>query len=226
MARVKNEAVRDAILASAASEISAAGYLDTTIGKIARGAGIAPSNVYVYFASKLEIYFAIYETWFKAQFVSLERAVMRQPTPEARIRRLIKGLLHDIAEDRSRYSAALMEALASVQPKDEYRPYLLNWAEDRIAGIIGRATGRVREEDDPRLRAFARLLMLTFDGIALRVKAMGADRDRQDAMQDVEAMLSMLILDAGDGPARSGQNAVDRLEARPESDGRSRLRGR
>ena len=214
MARVKSEAVREAILASAASEISAASYLDTTIGKIAKGAGIAPSNVYVYFASKLEIYFAIYETWFKAQFVTLERAVMRQPTPQARIRRLIKGLLHDIAEDRTRYTAALMEALASVQPKDEYRPDLLNWAEDRIAGIICRAMREAYGEDDPRLRAFARLLMLTFDGIALRVKALGADRDRKGAMVEVETMLAALILDGEAGSARADENAVDRPGAK------------
>jgi AcrR family transcriptional regulator len=55
MARVKNEQVRKAILQAAADQFQDKGYIATTIGGIARAAGTSQSNVYVYFASKIEI---------------------------------------------------------------------------------------------------------------------------------------------------------------------------
>lgn len=197
MVRVKREAVREAILASAATEISANGYLDTTIGGIAKGAGIAPSNVYVYFVSKLAIYFAIYDPWFRGQFLALERSVARQPTREKKIRHLVQRILRDIAVDKSGYTAALMEALAAVKPKDEYRPDLLTWAENKIEHIILNSVGGF-EPGDPSLKAFAHLLMLTFDGTALRVKALRANAQEDLTMDAVESML-MTIITAADG---------------------------
>ncbi|NGN44669.1 TetR/AcrR family transcriptional regulator [Mesorhizobium sp. CGMCC 1.15528] len=194
--RVKSEAVREAILASAATEISANGYLDTTIGRIAKGAGIAPSNVYVYFVSKLEIYFAIYDPWFKDQFLALERRVKRQPTRDKKIRHLVQGILRDIAIDQTGYTAALMEALAAIKPKDKYRPDLLTWAENKIEQIILKSVGGY-EAGDPRLKAFAHLLMLTFDGTALRVKALRANAQEDGTMDAVEDMLMAIISGSG-----------------------------
>src|SRR6202165_3345074 len=48
-------------------------------------AGTAPSNVYVYFASKLEIVLAIYEPWFKRKILALEKAVAKKKTREQKI---------------------------------------------------------------------------------------------------------------------------------------------
>lgn len=207
MVRVKSEAVREAILASAATEISANGYLDTTIGRIAKGAGIAPSNVYVYFVSKLEIYFAIYDPWFKDQFLALERRVKRQPTRDKKIRHLVQGILRDIAIDQTGYTAALMEALAAIKPKDKYRPDLLTWAEDKIEQIVLKSVGGY-EAGDSRLKAFAHLLMLTFDGTALRVKALRANAQEDGTMDAVEDMLMEIIT----GAATLGEKPTEHLE--------------
>lgn len=202
LARVKNESVRQAILTSAASQIAMTSYMDTTVAKIAKGAGIAPSNVYVYFESKLQIYFTIYQPWFQSQISALERAVSRAKTPEKKIRRLVHGLLNDIADDKTGYTSALMEGLAIVMPKDKYKPDLLHWAEDRIAQMACEAIDGHTPED-PRLRAFARLLMLTFDGVAMRVKSMRAANQNSTDMSDVEdALVAMLIADAGQASRR------------------------
>nr|WP_145994343.1 TetR/AcrR family transcriptional regulator [Mesorhizobium loti] len=193
MARVKNETVRQAILTSAASQIAMTSYMDTTVAKIAKGAGIAPSNVYVYFESKLQIYFTIYTPWFETQVLALERAVARLKTPERKIQRLVSGLLNDIADDKTGYTSALMEGLAIVMPKDKYKPDLLHWAENKIVQIVCDALEGYTPQD-PRLRAFAHLLMLTFDGVAMRVKSQRAANESTTSTADVEeALVGMLI---------------------------------
>jgi AcrR family transcriptional regulator len=208
LVRLKSETVREAILASAAKELSANGYLDTTIGRIAKGAGIAPSNVYVYFASKLQIYFSIYEPWFKAQFAVLERTVIKQSTREKKISALVQGILRDIADDKTGYTAALMEALAAVKPKDKYRPDLLAWAEEKIEDIVVQSIGGYHH-GHPDLKAFAHLMMLTFDGSALRAKVLRANAQEDKTMEAVEAMLTQIIMVPQDEPAgRENVSAV------------------
>lgn len=166
MARVKSEAVREAILSAAMTEFSEKGYLKSTVNSIAKGAGTAPSNVYVYFASKLEILLAIYEPWFKDRILNLEKIVAKKKSREQKIRTLVEGLLRDIADDDDRFTATLMAALATATPPDNYKPDLLLWAEERIAAMIGEATDAARGER--RLPSLARLLMLVFDGVAVR----------------------------------------------------------
>lgn len=167
MARVKSEAVREAILAAAATEFSEGGYLKTTINAIANRAGTAPSNVYVYFPSKLEIALAIYEPWFKKKILALEKAVAKMKTREQKIRRLVEGLLREIADDKSGYTSTLIEALATAKPTDAYSPELLLWAENKIVGMIRSATAEGSKRNDGLL-SIAHLLMLIFDGVALR----------------------------------------------------------
>ncbi|MGZ5843227.1 MAG: TetR/AcrR family transcriptional regulator, partial [Xanthobacteraceae bacterium] len=55
MAQIKKKEIRHAILDAAYKLFSKRGYSDTNIANIARTAGVAPANVYVYFPSKLEI---------------------------------------------------------------------------------------------------------------------------------------------------------------------------
>lgn len=166
LARVKSDAVREAILSAATREFSRKGYLKTTVNSIARGAGTAPSNVYVYYASKLEIVLAIYEPWFKERIRKLEKAVQRKRTPEQKILCLMEGLLRDIGDDETGYTATLIAALATATPPLGYHPDLLLWAEERIAAMIGEACSS--DGKDPRLPSLARMLMLVFDGIAVR----------------------------------------------------------
>ena len=67
MVQVKKTEVRERILQAAAALFAEHTYARATINQIAKTAGIAPSNVYVYFKSKLEIMFAVYEPWFRQQ---------------------------------------------------------------------------------------------------------------------------------------------------------------
>lgn len=168
MARIKSETLRAAILDAAREEIAARGYQETTIAHIAKRAGTVASNVYSYYGSKLEVYFAIYEPWFKHQFRLLEERVeAADGSVAARLELLARGVLLDIASDSSGLTAALAVALATARPTDDYRTDLLHWGEDQIE----RLTLDIMKEGsfEPRnVVAFARTLMVLFDGIALR----------------------------------------------------------
>ncbi|ETX29286.1 hypothetical protein RISW2_01895 [Roseivivax isoporae LMG 25204] len=141
------------------------GYIATTISSIARAAGTSQSNVYVYFASKFEIAFAVFDPWLRAKVAELEEQVMAQDTPEACLRSLIDGLLHGIAADRSGQTLTLVQALATAKPGDEYNPDLLIWTMSRIHNMIG---GALPGSDPAEREALTHSLMLAFDGIALR----------------------------------------------------------
>ncbi|AZC24323.1 hypothetical protein C4K39_2649 [Pseudomonas sessilinigenes] len=193
LARVKSGEVRQAILDSAAKQIAMSSYMDTTVAKIAKGAGIVPSNVYIYFDSKLQIYLEIYGQWLQEQMEMLDSRVARARTPRTRVQRLVHGLLVDIVDDATGYTSALMEGLAVVQAKDHYSPDLLLWTEARIIQIISTSLDGY-DSDDPRLRAAVHLLMLTFDGMAMRMKALRSFNQHDPVMPEVErAMVDLLL---------------------------------
>ena len=71
MGQFKKTEVYDAILRSAKALFSEYGYYHTSLPKIAAGAGISTANVYVYFKSKVEILYAIYDPWLRARLAKL-----------------------------------------------------------------------------------------------------------------------------------------------------------
>lgn len=164
--KVKRDSVREAILASAAARFAADGYLRTTIGAIAKGAGTAASNVYVYFPSKLDIALAVFEPWLKSRVLRLEKAVKRETGVEAKVRRLVDGLLRRIPEDEAGHTTTLVQALSTARPSEPYNPELLHWTEGKVAEILREAAGGSLAA--PEGASLARSLMLIFDGVALR----------------------------------------------------------
>ena len=88
MAQIKKIEIKQAILDAAYELFSKHGYSDTNITDIARSAGVAPANVYVYFRSKLAILFSIYEPWLIKQFDDLEKSLLRIREPRLRLRKI------------------------------------------------------------------------------------------------------------------------------------------
>jgi AcrR family transcriptional regulator len=169
MVQVKKVEIRDRILVAAATLFTKHGYARATITQIAKAAGIAPSNVYVYFESKLKILFAIYEPWFRAHLNRLEREVAALPTPEAKVFRVVQKLWRDIPADRNAFSNNIIQAIAAATPEDRYDPALLRWTEQKIASMLSHALPprRVAEIDCVR---FAHVLMMAFDGFAVNFR--------------------------------------------------------
>lgn len=169
MAQVKKVEVRDRILAAAARLFAEHSYALVTINRIARAADTSPSNVYVYFKSKLEIVFAIYAPWLKEHLDVLTQEVEELNTPEAKVLRVVQKLWRDIPADRNAFANNLIQAVSSATQDDCYDPALLRWTEQRIAAILSRALPQARaaEIDCTRL---AHILMMAFDGFAMNYR--------------------------------------------------------
>ncbi len=169
MAQVKKAEIRDRILAAAGALFTEHGYARATISQIAKAAGIAPSNVYVYFESKLKIMFAIYEPWFQEHVDGLEREIAALPSPEAKVFRIVQKLWRDIAADRTAYSNNIIQAISTARVEDRYDPALLRWTEQKIANLLSSSlsTKRAAQVD---CRRYAHVLMMAFDGFAVNYR--------------------------------------------------------
>jgi len=164
MVQVKKPEVRDRILEAAAGLFAEHGYARATINQIAQRAGMAPSNVYVYFKSKLEIMFAVYEPWFRKQIEQLARDVAGMRSPAAKVLRIVHRLWCELPADSR--SNNVIQAVSAAIPEDRYDPGLLRWTERKIASMLDNAlpAERVAEVDSLRL---AHILMMAFDGFAV-----------------------------------------------------------
>ena len=169
MVQVKKAEVRESILAAAGALFTKHGYARATINQIAKAAGIAPSNVYVYFESKLKIMFAIYEPWFRGHLERLEQEVADLPTPEAKVFRIVQKLWRDIPADRNAFSNNIIQAISAATPEDRYDPALLHWTEQKIAGLLSSALPPKRAANVDCVR-LAHVLMMAFDGFAVNYR--------------------------------------------------------
>ncbi|HEV7610780.1 MAG TPA: TetR/AcrR family transcriptional regulator [Steroidobacteraceae bacterium] len=166
MAQIKKPEIRDKILKAAGNLFAERGYARATINLIAKAAGIAPSNVYVYFNSKLEIMFAIYEPWFRQHLDDLEREIASLKTSEAKMFRIVQKLWRDIPSDRNAFSINLIQAISAATPEDKYDPTLLQWAVVKIAELL---SSSLPAKNIARVNCvpFAQVLMMAFDGFAV-----------------------------------------------------------
>ena len=92
MPQVKKPQVRQAILAAAGTLFARQSYQATTLSQIARRARVSSANIYVYFNSKLDILYAVYEPWMRARLTALQARLMRTRTPLARLRLVLRTL--------------------------------------------------------------------------------------------------------------------------------------
>jgi AcrR family transcriptional regulator len=166
MAQVKKPAVRDAILKSAFRLFSRRGYQGTTLSQIAAGAGVSTANVYVYFGSKLEVLYAIYDPWLRERLTQLGKQLARVRDPRRRLRKLFSALWRDMPAERNGFANNVMQAVSSATPEEGYNPTLLNWVEEQIAAMISDALppARRRAIDSARL---AHVLMMAQDGFVI-----------------------------------------------------------
>lgn len=139
MAQVKKPEVRQAILDAAFALFAKRGYHGTTMQAIATRAKVSVANVYVYFASKLDMLYAIYDPWMRERLTRLEGEMNALATPRDRLALLFRTLWHDIPEEENGFVVNIMQALSAAIPEEGYRPTLITWMEERIAAMIATA---------------------------------------------------------------------------------------
>lgn len=163
MGQVKKPEVRDAILRTALRLFSRKGYARTTLEEIARGAGVSPANVYVYFRSKLEILYAIYDPWMRQRLEHLESRMSAVSDPRKKLELLLITLWRDMPAEKNGFVNNIMQAISSATPRDRYKPALLQWMEEHLERMLRGALppARARQLSKARL---AHLLVMAFNG--------------------------------------------------------------
>ncbi|MFX1766779.1 TetR/AcrR family transcriptional regulator [Paraburkholderia sp. A1RI-2L] len=188
MAQVKKADVRDAIVAAAFDLFCRKGYTATTMTEIARAAGMTVANLYVYFDSKLLIFYEIYTPWLMQQLETLRDAVRKFPTPRTRLRRVVLGLWGDIPAADYSFANAMIEALASA-PRGTPKPNdLLARCEDFVTELIVESLPpEVAHVATNKL--LAHVLWMAHDGFAINSR-IGDTRD----LEAVAALMVDLVL--------------------------------
>ena len=165
MSQRKKEDVRDAILASSFELFRDHGYNETTIPAIARAAGISTANVYVYFKSKLDILFTIYEPWLTERLDRLERSLRRVKSPDKKLQRLLVAVWSELPQEANGFANNVIQALSTSARNEGYSPHLRQVFQSRVAGWIADCLGlNVRDSE-----AIAGVVLMAFDGFAINV---------------------------------------------------------
>ena len=190
MVQRKKPEVRDAILAAAFRLFSRRGYADTMVADIAHEAGVSPGNVYIYFRSKLDILYTIYDPWLRKRIEKLEAEVAAQRSPRLCLRRLLAALWREIPAEENGFLNNIMQAISATNPSEGYRSTLVRWLEKRVGQMVADALPASRRSLVENTRV-VHVLIMAFDGFAI-------DRHlhpRRSALDDVtiEAVADMLL---------------------------------
>ena len=200
MVQRKKPQVREAILAAAYRLFANRGYAATMVADIAREAGVSPGNVYIYFRSKLEILYAIYDPWLRARIDALERQLATVKSPRVRLRRMLIALWREIPAEENGFLNNIMQAISSAGPSEGYRTTLVRWLEQRITKTIDDALPASRRARLARVR-LAHVLVMAFDGFAIDYHLHPRRRGIDD--RTIEFITEMLL----GNDRRSGRSA-------------------
>ncbi|MBV8744101.1 MAG: TetR/AcrR family transcriptional regulator [Xanthobacteraceae bacterium] len=187
MVQVKKPQTRAAILDAAQRLFRRQSYHTTTLAQIAHAAGMSTANLYVYFGSKLDILYAVYEPWMHARLDMLQQKVNRTDLPLDRLRLILRTLWRDIPAEENGFVNNIVQALSTAGPGETYKPALLNWMEERIGGMIRDALPAQRQGVVDKTR-LAHLLVMALDGYSIHnhINPRGvADNATIDAMAEL-----------------------------------------
>ena len=202
MVQVKKPQTRDAILAAAGRLFRKRGYHLTTLSQIAKEAGVSTANVYVYFSSKLGLLYTIYDPWFRARLLRLERSLRRIRDRERRIYRLLHALWCEVPAESNSFVNNVMQAVSTSSPADKYEPALLRWAERRVGAMLREALPPERRKrlDEDRL---AHVVMMAVDGFAIAQHLRPGLRCDHATLR----LMTRLLLDGAAGRSDRGERS-------------------
>lgn len=199
MSQTKKADVRDAILEAAFRLFSGNGYIDTSIPAIARQAGISTANVYVYFKSKLDILYTLYEPWLTERLDKLDGSLKRVKDPRRRFERLLTALWQELPRENNGFANNVMQALSTTSGSDEYSPHLRELFQSRVAVWIAGCLAITPRESD----TLASVLLMAFDGFAMNVhlsNGVACDTDTVRFLGDLLARPGLASTKGGAAP--------------------------
>lgn len=135
MPQVRKESVRQRILVSADRLFARKSYVDTTLAAIAKDAGTSVGNMYVYFSSKVQIFFTLYTPWFQEQLQQLQQKASKIRDPDDRLEFILQGYWFDIPNSRRGFSNNLIQAISAAGP-GERTFELFWWSSEKLIDMI------------------------------------------------------------------------------------------
>ena len=136
MGQFKKTEVYDAILRSAKALFSEYGYYHTSLPEIAAGAGISTANVYVYFKSKVEILYAIYDPWLRARLAQLAAEAQDIADPLERLKHVLRSFWRHIPREEGGFANNIIQAISSLSNEQGYQPTLLRWMKAQMQALV------------------------------------------------------------------------------------------
>jgi len=166
VAQTKKDDRRAAILAASYKLFTKHGYHRTTLRQIAKAAGVSLANVYIYFASKYQIVFELYDPWMAAQIEQLISEAPAIADRQKRLRHIILTVWRDIPAAQNGFARNIMQALSTRSDDDGYDPKMIRWIETQMTTLIAGCLPPARRAllEDGRI---GHVLMMAFDGFVI-----------------------------------------------------------
>ncbi len=136
MAQVKKQERHTAILDSASRLFREKGYLGCRMEEIAADAGTAVANLYVYFPSKLHLFYAVWSPLMEARMLKLAEDARAIQDPRERLRYILKTLWFDMPREDGGFAKNLIEAIVTAPPDVEKPREILKWCEIFLNDLI------------------------------------------------------------------------------------------
>ena len=166
MVQVKKEAVRDRIVDAAARLFEKKGYVECTVSDIARHARIGAASVYVYFPSKLDIVFAVFEPWIVSRIAETEIEAAKILNQRQRLEYVLRRFWYDLPRERNYYLRSFLQALAVSAGDDTNKSRLYAESRMRISRLVYLCLPEDRKKDVDTA-SVADIVIMAFDGFVI-----------------------------------------------------------
>lgn len=166
MVQVKKAEVRESILEAATQLFFDKGYVGTSTSEIGQRAGVAPSAIYRYFESKLDLFYQVYGPWLKARLDQLEQELQSIEAHKAKVRHIVETLWLKIPNEQNFFANNLMQAVSTATPADHYSGALLEWSEQHVARMLKASEPRPMHALGHYV-SLAHVLFMSFNGFVV-----------------------------------------------------------
>jgi AcrR family transcriptional regulator len=187
VAQVKKEQVREAILRSAYELFREKGFINCPMSEIARAAGTSVANLYVYFPSKLQLFYEVYAPIITSRLMKLASDAQNMDDREERLRFILQTLWRDIPKEDNAFARNLIQAIATTSTDVDKPHEPLKWNVEFIHDLILSCLPEQRRflfQDS----TVSFLVWMAFDGFAINV-GRGEDRDFDKMVEHFADML-------------------------------------
>ena len=189
MVQVKKVEVRESILEAATQLFVEKGYVGTSASDIGQRAGVAPSAIYTYFESKLDLFYQVYSPWLKTRLDRLESELKSVSGHRTKVRHIVEAIWREIPNEQNFFANNLMQAVSTATPADHYNGELLEWCEQRVARMLKAAEPKPLHALNHYI-SLAHVLFMSFNGFVVGAY-LGVRNDK--TLPAIEAMTDLIV---------------------------------